>query len=116
MPDDRTFSEDDTFQGAAWLETMAERVLEHKLVPIISASVGDELVLGDYRALEKAYADQYHVPLSGLPEMSRSLAIRSAGRSMSFSRGSTAARRPMSRPSPPAIRRSPTCCAASCRR
>ncbi len=75
MLNDQVIEESGSLQEFAWLETIAERVQEGALLPVISASVGDELVLGDYHALERAYADQYRVPQGNLPEMAQFASI-----------------------------------------
>ena len=76
MPDDQKVIESGTLQAFGWLATIAERAQQGMLVPIVSSGVADDLALGEYPELEKAYAEKYvrqsitrlSVPQEGVPQ------------------------------------------------
>ena len=69
MPRIKIAERGDEFQTTTWQEQITARVRAGKLVPLISASVGNDLVLGGQDVLEDKYAKYsgYTLDQRGLP-------------------------------------------------
>lgn len=73
MPRIRVAEKSDEVQAATWQEQITARARAGKLVPLISASVGNDLVLGGQAALEEKYAkySDYTLDQRSLPHMAQ---------------------------------------------